>query len=862
MPVREILISHHSHTDVGYTHEQPIFWELQARYIQQAMDLIERSLDWPQDAQFKWTCEVTAPVLYWLETAEPDEVQRFAAYARSGHIEVTAFFCNLTPLCDLEELHRLLLPIARLRRELGIPIRTAMNSDVNGLPWPLVDLLLDSGITAVTMAINEHMGGAPLRRPNAFWWVGPSGRKILAYNGLHYGYLQSFGLGEAPVHEAHPRIVEWLESHPVIKDLPVLYVQNTRLDHWDNNGPSEKLAPFVREWNEAGLLPRLRLVTPSEAIERLAALPAELLPEVPGDWHDYWNFGAGSSVEPLRINRRSRRFLHAAAVIASFHGTLKRRDLELFRDAWVNLMLFDEHTWGAWTSIRQPDSELTRAQWAFKEDYSNRAAAQSQFVRRRAIAQLAEQVTSPHDEPSVLVYNPYPAPMERRLRVPEEWRSPGLSTALPNQHRYDEPWRINASFLTTDIVRVPPLSWRVVPIVEAAQREEPAFQWDPEAHLLRTPDYEVRLDPSRQGIVSWREIHSGREFVDPSAPHRFGQLIYERCTAPNPWRELFPGKWNPDWPAMRIQGAPASPISATPEPGGLVLSQKVRIPEFPELTWRLRVADDRPGLEIEIEGRFPDRHAPEALYLCFPLAPGAAAEAADSAGWRAWYTTAGLKVQYDRDQLPGSCRDYITTDTWAYMEPENAGFGMQLVCPDNPLVTFGGVHFGKRLESAPPGAPPWLMAWLSNTYWQTNFRASQPGPFRLRYALVPHGAGATVESLNAAADRILNEPVLHPIPKAQRGSLAPEGQALSLELGAARLAGISPAEDGDGIVLRFYNPSDAPLTVRVAPALLRIERAWLCNPVEEKAEELGLDDGNLFLAVPARSPRSVRVVLK
>ena len=296
MRVQEILISHHSHTDIGYTHEQPVLWELQARYIEQAMDLIEETMDWPEGARLKWTCEVTAPVLYWLKAAKSRDVERFAEHARAGYIEVTALFCNLTPLCNLEELHRLLLPVARLRRELGIPVRTAMNSDVNGLPWPLVDLLLDSGITGVTMAINEHMGGAPLERPLAFWWVGPSGRKILAYNGLHYGFLQLYGLGEDPVQEAHARIIEWLESHPVANRMPVLYVQNTRRDHRDNNGPSEKLAPFVREWNEAGLMPRLRLVTPVEAMERLAALPAGMIQEVRGDWHDYWNFGAGSSV--------------------------------------------------------------------------------------------------------------------------------------------------------------------------------------------------------------------------------------------------------------------------------------------------------------------------------------------------------------------------------------------------------------------------------------------------------------------------------------------------------------------------------------------------------------------------------------
>ena len=70
-----------------------------------------------------------------------------------------------------------------------------MNCDVNGENWSLVDLLLDVGIEGFTMAINTHFGGAPLHRPDVFWWQGPSGRKILAYNGWPYDTGWRFGIG-------------------------------------------------------------------------------------------------------------------------------------------------------------------------------------------------------------------------------------------------------------------------------------------------------------------------------------------------------------------------------------------------------------------------------------------------------------------------------------------------------------------------------------------------------------------------------------------------------------------------------------------------------------------------------------------
>jgi len=178
--INELLLLHHSHTDIGYTHSQPVVWELHRRFIDEAIDYCEQTSAWPEPSRMRWTCEVTATLEHWQKHASPEQIARFRRLVANGQMGAGAMFLNGTPLSNSEQLARSLKPVRALRESLGLPLKVAIAHDINGLPWPITQLLRDAGIEMLIMGINVYYGGYPAPRPRAFRWQGSDGRERLS----------------------------------------------------------------------------------------------------------------------------------------------------------------------------------------------------------------------------------------------------------------------------------------------------------------------------------------------------------------------------------------------------------------------------------------------------------------------------------------------------------------------------------------------------------------------------------------------------------------------------------------------------------------------------------------------------------
>ena len=142
--------------------------------------------------------------------------------------------------------------------------------------------------------------------------------------------------------------------------------------HGDNGPPDTDMPDIIRKWNEVYEYPKFHIGTTEELFTRFEQTYGDKLPTFKGDFTPYWEDGAASTAEELSLNRYNAERLNQLEILLSITNP-KLYPYESFYQAWRNVALFSEHTWGASASGPDPDSEFTRALWKQKQAFALRA---------------------------------------------------------------------------------------------------------------------------------------------------------------------------------------------------------------------------------------------------------------------------------------------------------------------------------------------------------------------------------------------------------------------------------------------------------------------------------------------------------
>ena len=710
--LKEIWLLPHSHVDIGYTHRQDDVINIQIGNLEKGIQLARASATNEPGMRFKWNPEAVWSLDHFLARATPEKRAAFLAAVRQGEVGVDALYGNLlTGLCRPEELAQGLGFGARLSTITGVPVESASICDVPGYTWGTVSMMGQAGVKYFAIGPNfgDRVGTIHLWDNKPFYWKSPSAReKLLCWvvdNYHFFGNLEDNALEQ----------IGRLEKSSFPFDTTFLFWVGL----WpgggvDNAPPDEQTVEKVVAWNKKYAAPRIVIGLAGEFFREFEKKNGARLPQFSGDLTPYWEDGAGSTSRETALNRGSGDRLAQADFLWALLAPWARPSAR-FDEAWKNVLLYSEHTWGAWCSISKPDDAFTLDQWRVKGQFARDADRQSRELLRDALATRAP--ASSASTTALDVFNTTQWPRTDLVTVPNELRgagdriADGVGREMPSQRLRSGEW----VFLAKDVPPFGAKRFQVVPGKASLKGGAKATDT-----TLATPQLKVSVNPLTGAIQSLQRTGLKAEFVDAKAPVGLNDYRYVLGT---------------DAKGAKGNG---QPVCRVLEPGPLVASLEIvsDAPGCSNLVREVRVIDGLDRVELTDQVNRQSVRVKDGVHFGFGF---------NVPQGQIRMETPWAVVRPNLDQLPGSCRNWFTVQRW--VDISNPDYGVLWAPLDAPLMEIGGltanllgsVAFKEWMTNAIDSQT--VYSWAQNNHWHTNYKIDQPGITTFRFMLRPHRGG-------------------------------------------------------------------------------------------------------------------------
>lgn len=812
----EIRIIHQTHLDIGFTHAQEDVLKVQVANLRDALRFIEETKDYPKEAQFRFHPEGMWAVEEFMRTASEDEKNSFLAACRAGKIHLDVLYAQaMTGMYNDEELVELMGAAKRFEKAYGVPIISAMQSDVPGYTWGLVSVLAQCGVPYLSVGPNwfatgdvndffkgagivgkTHRGGRVFRwADQPFWWEGPSGKDRVLLWMPGWGY-SGFQCGrDAITPEKVSAYLNWLESKNYPYDM-VMWRYAVGAD----NGPAwRKLSDIVRDWNAKYTSPKLVIATNSETMRDFAQRYGDKLPVQRGDFTPYWEDGCASTSKATGANRAAAERLVQAQTL----WAMRRPDLPLherFDQAWNKAIMYDEHTWGAHNSISEPDSAFAVQQDKFKQAYA--------FDCEKLSHDLMGDITKPEEKARCSVFDVINTTSCTRdgLILTNPIASAvmeGNGNKVPAQHLASHKMAFVA---------------RNVPAFGAKRYRFYAETWcsgsvKVKGLTLSNDLLTVKIDPKTGAITSLHRKGIHGNLVDREKGPGLNDYLY------------IIGR-NADKNRQTIQGG----VKITVEDKGPVVGT-IRIesdaPGCERLVRRVRIVDGLDYVELINDVKKARERKPEGVYFGFPFKVKDAQARID---------TPWAVVRVEKDQLEGANRNYYCVQRW--VDVSNEKYGVTWVTPDAPMLQFDPIKialpFGldQWREHIKPSA--FFYSWTMNNHWETNYKADQEGWITFRYIIRPHKGG-----YDAVREQQFGRSICQPLCVIPADPMKPVPPSLlTLSDPGIIVSSLRPTRDGKGLLVRLFNPTEETRSFTMTWGR-PMGTAFISNPMEDAVSPAG-----------------------
>ena len=835
-----IYVVPHEHLDVGYTDYQSKVAEIHNRVIDEVLHMIQ------ENPQFRYSPDGFWVLQKFFAGRDAADGQRLIQAIQDRKFFVPAQYANLlTGFPTLETLIRSLYPSFNFDSKYHEPFDYANITDVPSYTWSYPSILANAGIKYLIAGCDQTRGPildeSHLLEKSPFWWEGPDGKKVLMWYSDSYGQVGVlFGLPPNVV-TGHASLPRFLEMYP-----SSIYKLSSFLmfgSQWENSDLYPQHGTIAETWDKKYAYPDLRYSGFAHAMAEVAKDDGNSIPVYRGDGGPYWEDGIASDAYYAAMNRRSEQRALSAEKIATLSFLLNppsRPDRGVIRKMWQNLILFDEHTWGAADSISSPESEETVRQLAVKDAFATRANHQVQYVLGQGLAALADKIHDPSDTWVVFNALNWPRTGLVEMDLPKGFEIVDLSSnqTVPYQVLSVSGREQHIRFVAANVPSVGYKCYAIKP-----NQTPPPSPSTESGDVMENAYYRIVLDPQSGAVKSIFDKQLQKELVNTSSLYHFDQYLYVTGgDQPARNRLIFNG---PGLPLPKLTVHPAGSgrlISITRAPFGLVARLESTAVHTPRIDSEIMLFNHQKKIEFINHVHKEDVDTKEGVYFAFPFAMS-------HPEFR--YEIQNGYVNPARDQLPGAGKEWFSVQHW--VEAQQGDTSVALVPIDASLVTLGDIvrgtwplKFGQRKGT--------IFSYAMNNYWFTNYRAGQGGNFTFRYVLTSDREfqPAALSRMGWSSmtpfevdDIISNDKAVN-TPEPLN---AAESSFVKVDSPHVVLVDWKRAENRQGTIMRFLEVAGKDGVANVQIPLMGVQQAWECNAMEQNQKPLSVTSHGFHFTV-------------
>jgi len=828
-----LYVGHNSHLDIGYTDYQEIlknrkwpgFWD------KVMLSDMPKSDRWPDDSKVRLEVEGVYQLDTTLKVRDADWFETLKGRLEQGRFAYGAAFANNAHNnWGAEELARSTYYAERFFKDkTGVEsTKCVIMRDEPTLSWGIIDALVETG--AKSFAIHHNGDHNPWRGttvyPELFYAQGRNpANKLLVWNSPVGNYcVDELKFLGKDVDILMANISAKLTGYQASAGRYPYDVAMVNFTFNGDNCPmSSQVYDNIKAINDKGyVFPRIINANYNQFFDDVAANWGKSIPSFKGTIEDWWNFGAASTAYETGLNRVNHDKLAAAefmAAVASVASPDRKYPYETLANAYENLMLWDEHTWG---SPRPAVDE----QWRWKRNTAIAGDVASTKVLKDSLASVSAMI--PAKGKTLVIYNNLSWSRSDLVTVktgdmPEHFDLKDVDSgkAVTYQKLGDG----TMAFVAED---VPGLGYKT--FLMSPRADDPVFPATvvATATSLENRYFKVAFD-SAGNITSILDKKNGNaEMVDSTAPFPLNQyVIYKEGVLAGQVKAAT---------MSAGAGAVMGFVTADGKTTGLdSLSRKVILYDsLPRIDFVNDAVKGRQIANIEMG------------YFVFPLK-------VENFMLRHEMPTGDMRPGVTTNINDETSEQYYTSSTAFYtvnqwIDASNQrDWGVTFASLQAPLVSYGRPDLGCYKQAWDVNyntAKPWIYSMAFNNEWQTNFQKTQPGRATFQYSLRGHAGGSwqkgNAETFGAEVASPFKVAV---IPAAQKGNGFPEakGQFVRINKDNVVLTAAKLAEaNGEGVILRFNEISGKATSVKVDLSWFAPESVLETDLVENDKERLSL----------------------